>query len=169
MKPLTIEELKVGEWVWVVDIESPKHGSGYWQVHGFAETHIHLNQGPSIWVAPKALYGKDWIAYKNKEQAEAKGEIVELPNGWLDTLKLITCAAMCYADIESMIANGMKDNKELANLFFNIPRVQGSVNDIALKQLAESELDCNKIIGIEEVLNVMPIFKAQFKDFDKKD
>lgn len=79
MKALTIEELKVGEWVWVVDIESPKHGSGYWQIHGFAETHIHLNQGPSIWVAPKALYGKDWVAYKNKEMAEAKGEIIELP------------------------------------------------------------------------------------------
>lgn len=75
MKPLTIEQLKsleVGDWVWVVDIESPKHGSGYWQVHGFAETHIHLNQGTARWVAPKALYGKEWLAYKNKEQAECK-------------------------------------------------------------------------------------------------
>lgn len=81
MKPLSIEELKaleVGDWVWVVDIESPKHGSGYWQVHGFAETHIHLNQGTARWVAPKALYGKGWLAYKNKEQAECMGEIVEL-------------------------------------------------------------------------------------------
>lgn len=79
MKPLTIEELKVGEWVWVVDIESPKHSSGYWQVHGFAETHIHLNQGAARWVAPKALYGTTWAAYRNKEYAEAEGVIVELP------------------------------------------------------------------------------------------
>lgn len=92
------------------------------------------------------------------------GLLIELPNGWLDTLKLLTCAAMCYADIESMIANGMKDNEELANLFFSIPRVQGSVNDIALKQLAESKIDCDKIKGVEEVLNVMPIFKRRFQD-----
>lgn len=72
MKPLTIEELKalsVGEWIWVVDIESPK-GSGYWQIHGFAKTHIHLNQSASKWIIPTALYGKEWVAYKNKEQAE---------------------------------------------------------------------------------------------------
>lgn len=80
MKPLTIEQLKAlktGDWVWIIDIESPKHGSGYWQIHGFAKTHIHLNQGEARWVVPKALYGKDWIAYKNKE--EASGDVVRLP------------------------------------------------------------------------------------------
>lgn len=169
MKPLTIEELKVGDWVWVVDIESPKHGSGYWQVHGFAETHIHLNQGPSIWVAPKALYGKDWVAYKNKEVAEAKGEILELPNGWLDTLKLLTCAASSYADIHHIIAEGMQESKELVDLFMKIPQVQGTTNHWALQALAKSKLDYNKINSFEEILNAMPMFKAQFKELDKKE
>ena len=81
MKPLTIDELKalsVGDWVWVVDKETPLH-TGYYQIHGFAKTHIHLNREACIWVVPKALYGKDWIAYKNKEFAESKGEWVVLP------------------------------------------------------------------------------------------
>lgn len=74
MKPLTIEQLKalkVGDWVWIVDIESPKHGSGYWQIHGFAKTHIHFNQESAISLMPEALYGKEWVAYKNKEVAES--------------------------------------------------------------------------------------------------
>lgn len=81
MKPFTIDELKalqVGDWVWVVDKETPLL-TGYYQIHGFAKTHIHFNREACIRVVPKALYGKDWLAYKNKEQAEAKGEIVELP------------------------------------------------------------------------------------------
>lgn len=85
-KALTIEELKalqVGDWVWIVDKETPLH-TGYYQIHGFAKTHVHFNREACIWVAPNALYGKDWLAYKNKEQAEAKGEIMELPCaiGW---------------------------------------------------------------------------------------
>lgn len=88
MKALTIEELKAlpfGEWVWVVDKETPLH-TGYYQIHGFAKTHIHFNRETCIWVAPNALYGKDWLVYKNKEFAESKDEWVKLPCSVGDTM-----------------------------------------------------------------------------------
>ena len=48
-------------------------------------------------------------AYENfelrKELAKIEsGKLVAMPVGWLDALKLLTCAAMCYADIDNMIA-----------------------------------------------------------------
>lgn len=87
------------------------------------------------------------------------GEFVALPNGWLDTLKLLTVAAMCYADIKHLLENCIKDSKEIADLYFQCPNVQGSTNLWALSSLAESKLDCNKIKGFEEILNAMPNFK----------
>lgn len=74
MKPLTIKELKsleVGDWVWIKDT-GDKDGcilTGYYQIKGYNETHIHLQQGLGVAITPYALYGK-WLAYKNKEQAE---------------------------------------------------------------------------------------------------
>ena len=129
MKPLTIEHLKsleVGDWVWIVD-ENFKNGR-YREILGCDDLgNFYL----SAYCASRNIYsiadyGTKWIAYKNKEQAECKGEIVELPKGWLDTLKLLTCAASCYAVIDDMIAKGMQSNKALADLFMKIPRVQGS-------------------------------------------
>lgn len=69
MKPLTIEELKaleVDDWVWIVDLKTGEN-TGYAQIE-------------DDWVeCDWDNYGKTWLAYKNKEQEEAKGEIVELP------------------------------------------------------------------------------------------
>lgn len=87
------------------------------------------------------------------------GQLVELPNGWLETLKLLTVAAVCYADIKHIIESRMNDSKEIADLYFQCPNVQGSTNLWALSSLADSKLDCNKIKGFEEILNAMPIFK----------
>ncbi len=80
-KPLTIEQLKslkVGDWVWIVDKEIPQY-AGYYKIDLFAISHLHLVQGLGKTVIPYSGYGTTWLAYKNKEQAEAKGEIVELP------------------------------------------------------------------------------------------
>ncbi len=95
------------------------------------------------------------------------GKLVELPVGWLDALKLLTCATMCYADIDNMIASGMQNSQELADLFMKIPRVQGSTLQWSLQDLANSKLDCNKIAGFEEVLNAMPKFKARVQEAAK--
>lgn len=81
MKPLTIEELKaleVGDWVWIVDKEIPQY-TGYYKIDLFAISHLHIVQGLGKTVIPFSTYGEQWLAYKNKEQAECKGEIVELP------------------------------------------------------------------------------------------
>lgn len=72
MKPLTIEELKalkVGDWVWVVNKERDDGFSRYAQ-------QLYKNDFDGYHLAD---YGTKWLAYKNKEMAECKGEIVELP------------------------------------------------------------------------------------------
>lgn len=78
MKPLTIEELKAlqsGDWVW---IKSNGKGRYYQKCKDFFNSFVAYAD-----ISTKfhySDYGKTWLAYKNKEQAEAKGEILELPS-----------------------------------------------------------------------------------------
>lgn len=80
MKPLTIEQLKalpVGDWVWIV---TPTNTGEYYLK--FYESDEDSFTGGSLHYGFNASYedyGTKWLAYKNKEQAETKGEIVELP------------------------------------------------------------------------------------------
>lgn len=76
MKPLTVEELKaleVGDWVWedkskVYEFIKDKTNEFLLTLcDGVLDRHYYSD------------YGTKWIAYKNKEQAETKGKIVELP------------------------------------------------------------------------------------------
>lgn len=81
MRPLTIDELralKAGDWVWIIDIEKQ---SGYYR-----QVTINDNNEKIVFYGeftngycPFETYGKTWLAYKNKEHEETKGEIVELP------------------------------------------------------------------------------------------
>lgn len=82
MKPLTIEQLKaleVGDWVWVC---GTRYDNQYACIcrQNFEENYLNLtltfgsNERFSY-----SDYGTKWLAYKNKEQAETKGDIVELP------------------------------------------------------------------------------------------
>lgn len=81
MKPLTIEQLKsleVGEWAWVVDKD---YKEGYYAQISYQDISavtIDSNIG-GLEEIYDSDYGTKWLAYKNKEQSEAKGEIVELP------------------------------------------------------------------------------------------
>ena len=80
MKPLSIEEIKqmkLGDWIYLcIDTDDKSYGKV------FASTDIKLIVGsiefPTIKLEYK-YYGKTWLAYKNKEQAECKGELIELP------------------------------------------------------------------------------------------
>lgn len=75
MKTLTIEELKaleVGDWIWVVGKEPDR--ACYLQ----KDTRSEQRFNQLSWSLSYSDYGKTWLAYKNKEQAEAKGEIMEL-------------------------------------------------------------------------------------------
>lgn len=79
MKPLTIEQLKaleVGDWVWICYLGDLKfYGSSYWKIAKQYEDMLCSEHTGFKY----SDYGTKWIAYKNKEQAECKGEIVELP------------------------------------------------------------------------------------------
>lgn len=80
-KPLTIDELKaleVGDWVWIIDNDRK----------GYAQVEVSKAIGDKGFIMPNKrsygfgyydTYGTKWLAYKNKEMAECKGEIVELP------------------------------------------------------------------------------------------
>lgn len=165
MKPLTIAQLRnleAGDWVWLITREEQENLYAKFSHHynNFGrEAYCFETVGYTFHLFEDD-YAKTWLAYKNKEQAEAKGEIVELPQGWLDTLKLLTCGAMCYADIDDMVAKGMKNSKKLGELFVSMPRVQSTTLQWSLQDLASSKLNCNSIKGFEDVLDVMPKFKA---------
>lgn len=71
MKPLTIEELKalpVGEWIWV-DF-SVRNEKFYAQIKKNNAVYADLNSLRLWQEFDYSDYGKTWIAYKNKEQAE---------------------------------------------------------------------------------------------------
>lgn len=70
MKPLTIEQLKaleVGDWVWVVD--KGARSSAYFKIIDTALMFDIISIDTSLWLN-YSNYGKTWLAYKNKEQAE---------------------------------------------------------------------------------------------------
>lgn len=87
MKPLTIEQLKnleVGNWVWIIDFEKtvykPISDSGkYFQIHYTGQNTLQFYNGNNDLLVLFSDYGTKWLAYKNKEQAEAKGVLL-LPN-----------------------------------------------------------------------------------------
>lgn len=79
MKPLTIEELKaleVGDWVWLISVQDSD--ASYGQIDEWMGDKIIRSDRACITI-DTCDYGERWLAYKNKEQAECKGEIVELP------------------------------------------------------------------------------------------
>lgn len=75
----------------------------------------------------------------------------------LNTLKLLTVSAIAYAEWKDIITSKMRDNKEIANLFFQLPTVQGTINNIMLSKLSESKLDVNKIKDIKEITKIIDV------------
>lgn len=77
MKPLPIEELKaleVGDWVWVE--YNYNSGKGYFRID-VSRTENALCAYKGVIKSSFAFdtYGKTWLAYKNKEQAEGLNDI----------------------------------------------------------------------------------------------
>ncbi len=76
MKALSIEEikqLKCGDWVWI-----KTNNSQYLRVN-FSSEILSGETLCGIKTYYYADYNKTWLAYHNKEEAECKGELVELP------------------------------------------------------------------------------------------
>ncbi len=91
MEPLTIDELKalkVGDWVWVTTADR-KYGAYARVCEKFDEDNFRVETIESYFVDSYSDYGTKWLAYKNKEQAEAKGELLELPCKVGDTVYYI--------------------------------------------------------------------------------
>lgn len=96
MKPLTIEELKslkVRDWMWLV--ENGMQGMYVNLLYELYSLNSILPTGICVGAYEYEVnysysdYGKTWLAYKNKEMAESKGEIVELPCKVGDTVYII--------------------------------------------------------------------------------
>ncbi len=71
MKPLTIEELKeleVGDWVWIVCCLGGNYAKKLEQSANSLKYKTHIAESYLNYID----YGKNWLAYKNKEQAEGK-------------------------------------------------------------------------------------------------
>lgn len=96
---------------------------------------------------------------ENAALRERLERTVELPYSHLEMLKLLTCASICYAEIKNLIVTRMAKSRDVADLFMECPTVQGTTLDLALYRLAESNIDCNKIKGFEEVINATGSFK----------
>lgn len=75
-KPLTIEELKalpLGEWVWVID--KCIYGNGIYCTIDCQDEdapYCILSSCINTQIYEFSKYGKTWLAYKNKEQAEGE-------------------------------------------------------------------------------------------------
>lgn len=150
MKPLTIEELKalkVYDWVWIKWLDIPEDTQiGYYQ----KKLPLNENVVDDYFAIPFSIglelaykdYGIKWLAYKNKEQAEAiedrftrkdstyyekalvrlqelenkieKGEILELPCIRVIERKAGRLYEVVYVQIGGMIGNETYPNKSEA-------------------------------------------------------
>ena len=75
----------------------------------------------------------------------------------LHVLKLLTVSAIAYAEWKDIITSKMRENKEIAKLFFELPTVQGTANDMTLSRLKDSGIVVNDITSIEDVINAMQL------------
>lgn len=75
---MSVEEIKaleVGDWVWVINL--PMAQGQYAQVEETKQFGRYFS-GKFYNVIPiYSDYGKTWLAYKNKEQAESKGDLYQ--------------------------------------------------------------------------------------------
>lgn len=125
MKPLTIEQLnslEVGDYIWYERLGT--NTKGYIKKNTTSPDVFCMFIGHPV---DYSDYGKTWLAWKNKEQAECKGEIVDLP---------------CLRDIEDFIENDgtrvrMKElNYMERGRIYSIPYVEGQFEE-AERRLAE--------------------------------
>lgn len=82
MKPLSIEEIKQLEeddYLWIVDFEN--NNNEYYKIvcNGQIVLKLNIIGDRCSWDVYYKDYGTKWLAYKNKEQAECKGTLIEFP------------------------------------------------------------------------------------------
>lgn len=97
-----------------------------------------------------------------------RGQAVILPTGAIDVLKLLTCASICYQHIYENMVEDMAKSEDIGKLFMKSPMPQGTTLRTALYELMQSDISCNKITGIDDILNAMPSFKEYLKKPQKQ-
>lgn len=112
MKSLTIEELEaleVGDWVWVIDISDCGNRSrGQYRQVDIKNKDAIMLDGRCYGSRRYADYGTKWLAYKNKEYAEAKGEIVEIGKYFIEPEQL-PGRPLRYIICDYSLSKGVRD------------------------------------------------------------
>lgn len=72
-----------------------------------------------------------------------------------DTLKLLALAAICYEKNLDIVRSKIKNSKEIADLYMELPTVQYVRYSMALSRLADSDIDVNKIESIDEITKIL--------------
>ena len=98
----------------------------------------------------KYIYQRLWEI----ENTFENGRMVELPCNWLATLKLLTISAICYKKWKDIIIEKIKGSEDIKKLFVKLSIIEYSHNDFKLQRLVDSNIDVNKINGIEEIINI---------------
>lgn len=111
-KSLTLKEvmdMEVGDWVYL------KRGDKelYARVVGKKNDAFVCNHNSDWTPLPYASYGDTWVAYKNKEQAETTGEVIDFPVMVGDTVYFPDVGKFNYGRVENihinLLPNGRKE------------------------------------------------------------
>lgn len=103
-----------------------------------------------------------------EDKIESRQAVI-LPTGAIDVLKLLTCASICYQHIYENMVERMAKSEDIGKLFMKSPMPQGTMLRTALYELMQSDIDCNKITGIDDVLKAMPSFKKYIEKAEAKE
>lgn len=161
-KPLTIEELKalpIGEWVWVENILGTKlvvdFRNGYYRKglqDNKPDEHFTTSWYSYNLFFNYNLYGKTWLAYKNKEQAEGKDKdmIERIEKAYEHNLA--ECErCMKKVDIKHQFAiESMKEHirketaKEILQCWYNENKALGNEQDYVLELAEKYEVEVDE-------------------------
>lgn len=92
---------------------------------------------------------------KIKEQPTAYDVDIRDTQLELHTIKLLTLGAKAYATWFEVITSKMRNNDEIAKLFFELPTVQGTSNIMSLERLKDSNIDVNSISSLEDIIKAI--------------
>lgn len=142
MKPLSIEaikQLKEDDWVWI-----KTNNSQYLRVN-FSSENLCGETLCGIKTYYYADYGTKWAAYKNKEEADCKGELVMLPCQIHDVGYFVDTEnkMIVEADVKEILIHNY--TKKFATIQITFEQLEGRVlyNDFC-KQMCLSEIYWDK-------------------------
>lgn len=143
MKPFTrkeLEALQPGDWVWIVSLEDG--WTGYAKLKKYYNALIRKKDiifdnedfAPNL---KSPFYGKTWLAYKNKEQAETEGEWVKLPCKVGDTVYCL----IAKGTLGTLFTTGCAFARKVTRILYDGERFE--INCARPRFVDSMEDDCN--------------------------